>query len=234
MPVGLGALLGRAVLKRVESSPKVQEAMARSARTMPVTRAATKAAYTSLDDEAARLELSGELNADAEVIRETLANYPSRDDYIADRAYRLLAAAATGSAVATMPAERADLFTQEEEIGRTPMVQAFARLAETEPGLLEIEQQTRPVIEDHDLDQCGLPKEIRHRLARLVGGGARSDRQLLHTPLATSIVHQYLQILAGNARLGTPDVSYFDSPIKHFVSSHTLFDFNGRDRPKTV
>jgi hypothetical protein len=201
---------------------------------MPITRVARKAAYSSLDDEAAKLKLSEEMGTDAELIQETLTNYPNRDDYIADRAYRLLAAAATRTSVASMPAEQADLFTQEKTIGRTPMRQAFARLAETEPGLLEIEQQSRTSPEDHNSEQCGLPNETRQRLARLVGGGARSDHQLLHTTLATSIVHQYLQILAGNTHLGTPDIAYFDSPIKHYVSSHTLFGFKGRDRPKTV
>jgi hypothetical protein len=33
-----------------------------------------------------------------------------------------------------------------------------------------------------------------------VGGDARSDNDLLHTTIATSIVHQYLEILVGNAR----------------------------------
>ena len=232
--MGLGAVLGKVMLKRIESSPRVQEQIARSGRTMPVTRAARKAAYSSLDDEVAKLKLSKELSADAAVIQETLANYPSRDDYIADRAYRLLAATATGSIVAPMPAERADLFAQEQILGRTPMGQAFTRLAEIEPRLLESEQQTRTAAEAHDSDQCGLPKETRHRLAHLVGGGARSDHQLLHTTLATSIVHQYLQILAGNTHLGRDDITYFDSPIKHFVATHTLFDSRGQGRPTTV
>jgi hypothetical protein len=35
-------------------------------------------------------------------------------------------------------------------------------------------------------------------------------------------VHQYLEILAGNTRFGTPEIAYFDSPIKHFVATGVI------------
>jgi hypothetical protein len=204
---------------------------------MPVTRAARKDAYSSLDDEAAKARLCEHLEAEREVagpevVQEALTHFRQRDDYIDDRAYRLLAAAAAGEAVAPIPPERAELFAQEEEIGRMPMEQAFGRLAKIEPGLLDLKSQVEAVEQSDDPGSCGLPKQIREPLHRLVGGGASSDHELLHTTLATSIVHQYLEILAGNKRVGTPEVAYFDSPIKHFTASSVLFDFKRSKRPR--
>jgi len=49
--MSISGRLGRAVLRRIESSPGVQEQVARSERTMPVTRAAHRVAYSALDDE---------------------------------------------------------------------------------------------------------------------------------------------------------------------------------------
>lgn len=235
--MGLGGRLGKAVLKRIEASPAVQEQMARSERTMPVTRAAHKEAYSPLDDEAAKARLCERLEAEREVagpevVQETLTHFRQRDDYIDDRAYRLLAATAADTTVAPIPPERAALFAQEEEIGRMPIEQAFQRLVEIEPGLFDLKSQVETVEQGDDPRSCGLPKQIREPLHWLVGGGASSDHELLHTTLATSIVHQYLRQLAGDKRLGTPEVAYFDSPIKHFTASSVLFDFGRSKRAR--
>jgi hypothetical protein len=230
--MSLGARLGKVILKRIESSPAVQERMARSERTMPVTRVAHRVAYGSLDDEAAKLSLREQLDVEPEVLDEALADFHSRDDYINDRVYRLLASVATDTEVAAIPTERVELFAEEEAIGRIPIKQAFDRLAEIEPRLLDLERQMLNASQKNQPERCELPRHVREQLSHLVGGGVSDVHGLLHTTLATSIVHQYLQILAGNTRLGTPDVAYFDSLIKHVVSSGVLFDFKGRDRPK--
>jgi hypothetical protein len=223
--MGLAGQLGKAVLKRIESSPGVQAQIARSERTTPVLRVARKAAYSSLDDEAAKAMIRERLDVEAPVVEEALTHFRRRDDYIDDRTYRLLAAAAADTRVAPIPADRTELFRQEESIGKMPMEQAFQRLAEIEPGLLDLKSQVEAVEKNCDPGSCGLPKHIKEPLHRLVGGGASSDHELLHTSLATSIVHQYLEILTGNTRFGTPDISYFESPIKHFVATGVLFDF---------
>jgi hypothetical protein len=232
--MSLRARLGKTILKRIESAPAIQERMARSERTMPVIRAAHRAAYGSLDDEAAKINLREQLNGGAEILEEALADLHSRDGYINDRVYRLLASVATDTDVAVIPVERAALFAEEGEIGRMPMKQAFRRLAELEPRLLDLEHQTPSASQENQPGSCELPKHVREQLHQLVGGGTSNDHELLHTALASSIVHQYLQILAGNTRLGAPDVAYFDSPIKHFVSSHLLFDFKRKDTPKRM
>jgi hypothetical protein len=230
--MGLGGWLGKAVLKRIEASPGIQERIARSERTMPVTDAAHKAAFSPLDDETVKAKLREDLDAEPEIVEEAVAHFHRLDDYIGDRSYRLLSAVAAGTAVASVPPERAALFAQEEEIGRMPMEQAFQRLAEIESGLLNLKSRAETLEKNGDPSGCGLPKHIKKPLHRLVGGGARSDNDLLHTTLATSIVHQYLEILAGNTRFGTPDVAYFDSPIKHFVVTGAIgFRRSKRPRP---
>jgi len=218
--VGLKAQLGKAVMKRVEAMPAVQAQKERSERVSPAQRAARKLAYSSQDDETAKLALAELLEVDANVLREaTIDLARRRDDYIDDRAYRLLSAAAAGTQVQPIPPERQELFAEEEAIGRMPIEQAFQRLAELEPRLIGVEHLAEGDGQDEDGDACGLPQRLRKELLGLVGGGADEHHELLRTTLATSIVNQYFLQLAGNARMGDPSVAYFDSPTKHFVAS---------------
>jgi len=78
--MGLGGRLGKAVLKRIESSPAVQAQIARSERTMPVTRAARKAAYSPLDDETAKAKLREDLDAEPEIVEEAVAHFHRQVD----------------------------------------------------------------------------------------------------------------------------------------------------------
>jgi hypothetical protein len=141
-----------------------------------------------------------------------------RRDSIDDRAYRLLAAVAADSPVAPIRPELAELFAREEALGRIPMQQAFEQLAEIEPGLRDLSRQAAAAANSGGSEDWGLPKDLRERVNDLLDGGARSDDALLHSNLATSIVEQYLLILAGDTRVGTPEVSYFDAPIKRVVT----------------
>jgi len=228
--MSLSGRFARAVLKRVEASPRAQARIARSERTRPVISAARGAAYSSHDDETARAKLCERLTGDAEAVEEALAHYLHRDDYIADRAYRLLAAASAGTTVEATPPGRAELFEQEQALGRLPIAEAFERLTEIEPGLVEARRQASVLNGGAEMDRRGLTRHIREGLGELVGGGARSGHPLLSSTLATSIVHQYLQIAAGNTRFGTADVAYFDSAVKQVVASNVLVDFRRRKR----
>jgi hypothetical protein len=141
-----------------------------------------------------------------------------RDDYIDDRAYRLLSAAAAGTAVLPIPPERTDLFAAEEKLGRLALESAFDSLAELEPRLLMMRDQVRALSPRGEDANCApIPAHIKQQLAELFGGGAANEPELLHTSLATSIAHQYLKLLAGDARAGPADVAYFDHPRKTFV-----------------
>lgn len=228
--MGLKAQLGKAVMKRVEAMPAVQAQKERSERISPVQRAARKLAYISQDDETAKLALAELLEADSDVVKEaTIDLAQRRDDYIDDRAYRLLSAAAAGTAVLPIPPERRELFAEEEAIGRMPIEQAFQRLAELEPRLIGVKHMAERGGQDEDGDACGLPQRLRKELLGLVGGAANEHHELLRTTLATSVVHQYFLQLGGNARMGNPSVAYFDSPTKHFVASVSF----GRPRGRT-
>jgi hypothetical protein len=79
--MGLGGWLGRAVLKRIEASPGVQERIARSEWTMPVTGAAHKAAFSPLDDETVKAKLRDDLDAEPEIVEEAVAHFYRLDDY---------------------------------------------------------------------------------------------------------------------------------------------------------
>jgi hypothetical protein len=221
--MSLKGQLGKAVMKRIEAMPAVQAEKERQERIWPTRRAAMDAAYGSLDDEAAKLSLRGRLEADSKVLKEaTIVLARHRDDYIDDRAYRLLSAASADTAVQPIPPERQELFAEEEALGRMSIEQAFQRLAEMEPRLLDVQRQAQASSAGERDQECGLRKRLGQMLHGLVGGGASGDQELLRTTLATSIVYQYLEQLSGNTRLGSPRTAYFDSPIKHFISIHAL------------
>lgn len=212
--MSLGKRLGRAALRRVERSPRFQAQKERMDRQLPVHRAAMKAAQSSLDDEQAKAQLEERLEADPPVVEDTLAFLAHlRGDYIGDRAYRLLSACAAGTRVQPIPPEQAQLFAEEAAIGRMPIEQAFRQLAEVEPRLLDLQRNAQTVrLREAPSGSHALPEEMRLPLDRLVGSDAARDSPLLHTDLATSIVHTYLHHLIGDMRLGAPDAAYFDGP----------------------
>jgi hypothetical protein len=74
------------------------------------------------------------------------------------------------------------------------------------------------------------PAEINKELVQLIGGAARKEDELLHTSLASSIVHQYLRLLAGDSREGPATVAYFDHARKTVVMTRRIG--GGRSRAK--
>ncbi len=109
-----------------------------------------------------------------------------------------------------------------------PIERAFQRLAELEPRLIGVKHIAEGGSQGEDGDACGLPQRLRKELHGLVGGGANEQHELLGTTLATSIVHQYLRQLGGDARMGDPRVAFFDNPNKHFVASFSFGRARGR------
>lgn len=214
--MSLKGRLGKAVMKRVEAMPSIQAANERSERIGPTLRAAMKAAYSPLGDEAARMELASRLASDPEILREaTLDLSDHRRDYARDRAYRLLSAAVAGTPVEPTPPERRELFAEEEVLGRMPIEQAFEQLAELQPLLLEAKRQAQARdtnIEPSERAKGALSALHRSEADREIAGEASEDRELLNTTVANSIVNQYLQQLAGVPEMGTPSASYFDAP----------------------
>jgi hypothetical protein len=210
------------VVKRIEALPSVQAEKERSERIGPSEMAARKLAHASLDDETATAKLRERLDASPAVLKEaTIAMTKRRDDYLNDRAYRLLSAAAADAPVQPIPPERAELFAREEALGHMPIGEAFVLLAESEPRLADMERRARSRSRPSDAG-CGLAEDISGPLHRLVGGGAEVEDELLRTSLATSIVHQYLRLL-GDEDVGTStETPYWDLPNRIAVFTGTF------------
>jgi hypothetical protein len=221
--MSLKGRVGSAVMKRIEALPSVQAEMERSERIGPSQRAARDLAHSPLEDEAAVAKLGERLDAGQAVLEEAaIAMSKRRDDYIDDRAYRLLSAAAAHSVVQSTPPERAGLFAREEAIGRMPLQDAFALLAESEPRLLDLRQRAQLSATQDQSGGCALPEGIGKSLSHLVGGGAEVDDELLRSTLATSIAHQYLGFVSGDLRLGPAETPFWELPRKKFVASHVF------------
>jgi hypothetical protein len=225
--VGLKQQLGQAVMKRIEAMPSVKALVERQERLAPPIRAATQLAYGAVEDDAAKAQLGSRLSAQPELLREAaIERSKHRENYVEDRAYRLLSAAAADAPVPPIPPERADLFSREAALGRAPMQEAFGRLASLEPALAKIESDVlsgeRRFVLGDDSRPEGLQlltKSMEARLRELVGGGAQREDELLRSNLAGSIVHQYLRILAGDAHLGKTTESFFETPRKSYVAT---------------
>jgi len=211
--------IGKRIEARIEAMPSFQAAKDREERLRPVLRASTEMAQRPVDDETAKDELVRQLaGKDAEVV-EVLkeSSLLHRDTFLADRAYRLLAAIASSTNVEPMPVWRASLFEEEAGLGRMPMQRAFHRLAEIEPRLLDVERRaSQPQVSEDD--DWG-PKEISRALRTLVGGGAKRENGLLRSSLASSIAHNYLWIVLGEDAFGSREMPYFDSPRKMVVAT---------------
>ncbi len=221
--MGLKGRLGSAVMKRIEALPAVRAEMERSERIGPSQRTARDLAHSPLDDEAVVAKLRERLDASQPILEEAAVTASKRrEDYIDDRAYRLLSAAASGTAVQPIPPERAGLFAREEAIGRMPLEDAFALLAESEPRLLDLQRRARESAASGQPAGYKLPEDISNPLHQMVGGGAEVDDALLRTVLATSIAHQYLGVVAGDTRFGPAEVPFWELPRKRFVASHAF------------
>jgi hypothetical protein len=229
--MGLKRKLGQTIMTRIEAMPSGKATREQTERVQPVAQAAKHLAYSTLDDEAARAELLSRVTAPPELLRET-AIYLSRrrEDYVRDRAYRLVSAAAADGSVQPVPPERAEQFAREEALGRVSMEEAFKQLTAIEPALAAIEQQVRTG--RHAAGGEGpstISKEVQERLSKLVGGGATRDDELLRSTLAGSLAGQYLEIIAGATHLGAPSESFFETPRKSFVATIPV-----RRRPMTA
>ncbi len=221
--MSLKGQLGGMLMKRIEAMPSVRAGIERGERIAPLQREARRAAHSTADDETAVAELRERLSGDANVRREAVIELSERRrDYIADRSYRLLSAASGGGAVQPIPPERAELFRAEAELGWMPMEEAFRRLVALEPRLAAVEREAENLTPDAECS--GLPPQLRERLHGLIGGGARGADELLGSTLATSIVHQYLSYISGQADCGPGSLAFFEHPRKRFVATGVLWN----------
>ena len=167
-----------------------------------VIRAALGAAYSSASDDDATLRLSNETAPDPTAIREAQRFFESRrDEFINDRAYRLLVALARGDGwVPAISEANRERFDSEAHLGRLPLRDAFALLADRKPELRSLASSaaTCPTPSDILLDPAGHPDS------------------LCESNLAVSIATQFLAIQRGQHE-GDPATSYFALPKKTVV-----------------
>ena len=234
--MGVRSRIGKLILRRIESSPRVQQEQARHERLWPFVAAARDAAYSRDGDEDARNELIRRTDLRSKLETEAAGVWDAvewlgrdRGDYIGDRAYRLLTAAVAGLPVRPIDQAVAELFAREEHLGRQPLEQAFEELAALEPKLLDVRSRltaARPPANQSTKQRS--PQAI-DALKGLVGVTSASPDPLLKTDLAHSIALQYLTVVTTGAPDGERTTPYFDAPRKASVRGGTLF---GPQRPR--
>jgi hypothetical protein len=147
-----------------------------------------------------------------------------RDQFDVDRAFRLLASVMANTPVEPIPLERRGLFSLEEKLGRMPLDEAFAFLAERQPMLHQFIPNARA---SDAAIATSVNEEIKNthkddmptRVSAAVGPAAQhcSD-PLLRSQLALSLASHYLALLAG-AQDGDISCSYFSSRKKRVTLS---------------
>jgi hypothetical protein len=183
----------------------------------PAVNAAREIAHEDLSDPDARDKLRGQI-VDGEPARRAVELLASgRDGYIKDRAYRLLTAALDQTDVRPIDPALREQFMREEELGRMPLEEAFAELAEREPALSELGGEDDP-------------RAFENQAGKLIGVGARSADPLLRSDLAASVVAQYVGIRQGRLE-GDPRAPYLDAPITARYSGYFV---GGEDRPRAT
>ena len=235
--MGVRSRIGKAILGRIENSPRVREQQARHERLWPFVSAAREVAYLRDDDDAARdelikrTELRPKLESDGAGVWDAV-EWLGRDrgDYIGDRAYRLLTAAVAGLPVRPIDPAVSDLFAREERLGRVPVEQAFEELAALEPKLLEVRSRLTAAAAPVNGPTLWPSREASEALRGVVGVAATSADPLLQTDLAHSIALHYLSIITTGGPGGERATPYFDAPRKASVRGGTLF--GGRQRPR--
>jgi hypothetical protein len=114
-----------------------------------------------------------------------------REDYLSDRAFRLLSAVAAGSAVRPLDPALSAVFTRERALGHLPLTEAFRELGLVEPGLVELSQAAEAIT-----DWKAEKRALTRQLGWLAGARARSGDRLMRSDLIASLILQYLTAVA--------------------------------------
>jgi hypothetical protein len=184
-----------------------------------VSRAARRFAISSLDDEEAVTALQMTTAARRRSAKVTLSLLSQeRNEFEADRAYRLLEAAITGSTVESIRPQWNELFAREEQLARMPLVGAFNEICHLQPSLRELQDDIEAGRIKPALSSDGfLDWTVHEKLATLVGPRAHHDDSLVRSTLTRSLVAQYLMISTGATQYGGVDTSYFAAPRRFVI-----------------
>jgi hypothetical protein len=182
-------------------------------------RAARRSAALDCDDEAARALLAQEVapgQGDSEAALKLLGR--NRDEFLPDRAFRLLYAVAHRLPVEPMRGETQEPFRREERLGKLPLATAYTELVELEPRLSDAESSKPSSSET----PAGMP------LSMLLGPNAQHSDPLVRSQLALSIAAQHEAVVRGELDQGQANISYFAAPLKRVRRSGTLIEGIGR------
>ena len=168
-----------------------------------VSRIAMREASSDRDDKAARAVLAEACHDRLRTIPRAMKIFAAtRDEYLNDRAYRLLAAVADNRFVEPIAPSNAQRFSQEMRLGQMPLAEAFAQLAVGEPRIAKLA-----------LVGPGADRMSSFPLAAILGPIGDTDEELGRSRLALSVAHQYLAVRRGEIDVDE-SVPYFAAPVK--------------------
>jgi hypothetical protein len=161
--------------------------------------------YSHLTDDEAAVRIGEMVRSDRRAAEATL-RYVSRardssGSYDTDRAFRVLVGAMNGTTPVPVRLEDAELFERERELGWMPLSQAFERLRSAVPELEEIRDRAEQLAASpesfgisQDADRAGLviPSGVLPTSGGLVGRGSRHPDPLIRSPVAGSVVANYV------------------------------------------
>ena len=206
---------GNAALERARQSPAYQELERRNRLANPIVTVAQLLAESPADDEtlARRLKARFKDPEAAEFALQQLER--DRSNFLGDRAYRLLYAAARGGPVPPVDPDREASLKSQERLARLPLREAFASLSELAPGLRTLEARVTNGSWHDDKEGTDLDAYVIDRATEVLK--AASDRNpVLASPLAEGIAVRYLLLISGEEVLGDLDSSLLsgdDVPI---------------------
>jgi hypothetical protein len=156
-----------------------------------------------LSDEEARVRVAPVVKAKPSGAREALEFLADRrDEYLTDRAYRLIVAAMNGQSVINVDIDKQDLFSREAVLGRLPINDAFAHITELSPDLDYLREKV-------ESDPATYGPVMLKDIAEIVGPRAKRTDSLVRSRVAIGVTIEYLTILSGDARRGDINTCYF-------------------------
>jgi hypothetical protein len=189
---------------------------------MELQRAVLEAAASPLDDEQAKDQLARELPDSQFVIERMFARCRAqRDEFLWERAERLLSAAWQGHAVQGSAPEVRELLSRQEQLGRLPIAAAYAQIVSLVPELEQVSLEVTDAISARPDER--VPWALERKIWLLVGSEASHPDPLIRSTEAGLIVLIHLGLIYRYAKQELPGASYFDlAPLPTSRTTGTL------------
>lgn len=198
---------GKAALDHVRQTPAFGELERQNRLANPIVTVARLLAGSPAGDEilARRLRARFKDREAAEFALHQLEG--SRSEFLDDRAYRLLYAAANDVPVPAVDLHAEASLTAQERLGRLPLRDAFASVAEHAPGLRVLEAQVTDSSWREDELRSDLQAYVIDQVSEVLE--VDSERYPVHgSQIARLIASHYLLLISGEETFGD-----LDSPV---------------------